>query len=55
MDLHLASNPGKSLREVFLSKVEFGPSLLSFVLKEEGLVPNSKIPAADKTDEYMYV
>lgn len=52
METHLGANPGKSLREVFLSKIEFGPALLSFVLKEEKLSPSSKIPAAETGDEY---
>jgi len=52
MDLHLESSPGKTLREVFLSKIEFGPALFSFVLKEEGLAPSSKIPSPEKADEH---
>lgn len=35
---------GKSLRELFMSKVEFGPALFAHVLKMQALTPQTKIP-----------
>jgi hypothetical protein len=55
IELHLKENPGKSLREIFLSKIEFGPALLGFVLKEQGLTPATKIPSQDNAEEFRYI
>lgn len=48
------SNTGKTLREIFLSKVEFGPALFAHVLRQNDLAPSNKIPVGDAT-KYVYV
>lgn len=43
VDELLLSGKKKTLREIFLSKIEFGPALFAYCLKMESLTPQTKI------------
>lgn len=45
----------KTLRELFMSKVEFGPPLFAHVLKLKQLSPQTKIPSFESEEIMMQV
>ncbi|ODN03333.1 Nuclear export mediator factor NEMF [Orchesella cincta] len=50
VDILKSGVTNKTLRELFMSKVEFGPALFSHVLKAQQLTPQTKIPSFESDD-----